>query len=152
MGTRDSKSDLPLEAYNLCSFFQQLDIADRNGGDGPEEYKLDSWPENSKEFLKGYQVRHPLERLLSSYRFIFERDSMKLSTSNMRELIYNTYPETQNQTEEFDTWKFIPSFRQFCQFVVDSGENFDLDKYPSVSHWLPFYIQCNPCHEGMFVM
>jgi len=126
-------------------FFQQLDSKDRNGI-GEEEYQLENWPENSNQFLKGFQVRHPLERLLSSFRFIFERDSMIGSSKNMRELIYNNYYEA-NQTEEFDPYKFKPSFKNFCQFVVDSGENFDVDKFPFASHWLPYYMQCNPCHK-----
>lgn len=126
-------------------FFQQLDLVDRNGK-GKEEYQAEKWPENSLQFFKGFQVRHPLERLLSSFRFVFERENMLSSTKEMREYIYLNFPAI-NQTDEYDAFKFIPSFKQFCQFVVNSGENFDLDKYPFASHWLPYYMQCNPCHQ-----
>lgn len=129
-----------------------MDLEDRNGDEkGKEEYNFNDWPENSSQFMKGFQVRHPLERLLSSFRFIFERDSMISSSKEMREYIYHTYPDetNQTQTEEFDSYKFMPSFKQFVQFVVDSGDNFDIDKYPFASHWLPYYLQCNPCHKGM---
>ena len=91
--------------------------------------------------------RHPLERLLSSYRFVFERPSMRHTAQNLCKHIYHTYHVTQNSTEEFSN-DFIPTFRQFLQFVVDSGEDFDESKYVVVSHWKPYWLSCNPCHPG----
>ena len=96
----------------------------------------------------GFQVRHPLERLLSSYRFIFERETMRTTNLNLLEYIHHNYAEHKNASEQFDAYKYLPTFKEFCTFVANSGPNFDVDKYPSASHWLPFYNQCNPCHPG----
>ena len=81
-----------------------MDLEDRNGDEkGKDEYNFNDWPENSSQFLKGFQVRHPLERLLSSFRFIFERDSMISSTKEMKEYIYHTYQDETNQTQTRDS-------------------------------------------------
>ena len=53
-----------------------------------------------------------------------------------------------NNMTEFDKYVFVPSFKQFAQFVVDSGDDFEKSKYPGVNHWLPYYMSCNPCHPG----
>ena len=59
-------------------FFQQLDKLDQEeearfskdfeNEKIVENYYVEKWPENMETFLKAYQVRHPLERFLSSYR------------------------------------------------------------------------------------
>ena len=59
----------------------------------------------------------------------------------------NESVKEKNMTE-FEKYDFVPSFKQFVQFVVDSGDDFELSKYPGVSHWLPYYMSCNPCHPG----
>ena len=72
---------------------------------------------------------------------------MRHTAQNLCKHIYHTYHVTQNSTEEFSN-DFIPTFRQFLQFVVDSGEDFDESKYVVVSHWKPYWLSCNPCHPG----
>lgn len=132
-------------------FFQQLDLTDQQklGQQDTiiEEYFADTWPSTPEDYIKAFQVRHPLERLLSSYRFVFERPSMKSINFDLVKHIMDTYPEGTNQTsKDISPLSYTPSFRQFCQFVADA--DFDVEKYPSTSHWLPFYLQCNPCHGG----
>ncbi len=39
----------------------------------------------------------------------------------------------------------IPNFRQFCEHVISSGNDFGISKYAVVSHWLPYYFSCSPC-------
>jgi hypothetical protein len=132
----------PMLANKHCNTLECMFPLDDNSGD----YMLKTWPQDASEYIKVFQVRHPLERFLSSYRFIFEREQMRSSISHLNKHIFETYPNI-NDTE-FDVFKFIPSFRQFTQFVVDSGDDFDHSKYAAVSHWLPYYMSCNPCHPG----
>ena len=128
-------------------FFQQLDLQDRNFDEkGEELYYVESIQGQFRHYLKAFQVRHPLERLLSSYRFIFERSQMKSTLISINKHIYEKY--TNQSMENYDAYEFTPSFKQFCQFVADSPDDFGLSQFISVSHWLPFYMQCNPCHEG----
>ena len=132
-------------------FFQQLDQKDQgHKEEDAEAYYSSEWPNNAKSFYKGFQVRHPLERLLSSYRFIFERDAMRSTIQDMNKLIFDTYPDPANtyNLTEFEPFKFTPTFKQFLQFVVNTGDDFGLSEHPVVSHWLPFYMACNPCHPG----
>ena len=74
---------------------------------------------------------------------------MRYTTAkDLCEHIFHTYPdESQNATAEWTT-DFVPSFKQFLQFVVDSGEDFDESKFVVVSHWKPYWLSCNPCHPG----
>ena len=59
-------------------FFQQLDRLDQEEearfsnveNEIVENYTVEKWPDNMEPFFKAYQVRHPLERFLSSYRYI----------------------------------------------------------------------------------
>eukprot|EP00090_Calanus_glacialis_P030885 TRINITY_DN5029_c0_g1_i1.p1 TRINITY_DN5029_c0_g1~~TRINITY_DN5029_c0_g1_i1.p1 ORF type:complete len:377 (-),score=107.87 TRINITY_DN5029_c0_g1_i1:297-1427(-) len=46
-----------------------------NSKDEPEKVKESCWPECALASTKIVQVRHPLERLLSAYRYVFERTS-----------------------------------------------------------------------------
>ena len=74
---------------------------------------------------------------------------MRSSLTELNEYIFNHFePKAGNESKTFDRNAFTPSFKQFCQFVVQSGDNFDYDKYSAVSHWMPYYIQCNPCYSG----
>ncbi len=106
------------------------------------------------------QVRHPFERLLSAYRFIFEREAMRSNIQAMKQEIIQSYPFLPSEIEaaynylnesipiaksQFDV---IPNFRQFSEHVVKSGPDFGVAKYPVVSHWLPYYFSCSPCQPG----
>ncbi len=42
-------------------FFERLDERDRNSTEWRSAV-LKEWPQNINEFIKAYQVRHPLER------------------------------------------------------------------------------------------
>ena len=62
-------------------FFQQLDKSDQEEearfsnveNQIVENYTIEKWPDNMESFLKAYQVRHPLERFLSSYRYLCKK-------------------------------------------------------------------------------
>ena len=114
-----------------------------------ENYTFVKWPEDTSKYIKAFQVRHPLERFLSSYRFMFERESMKSTMIPLNRHIFETYPDPNNNNmTEFNQFQFVPTFKQFSQFVVDSDLDFGLSMYAGVSHWLPYYMSCNPCHSG----
>ena len=107
------------------------------------------------------QVRHPFERLLSAFRFIFEREAMRSNIQELKEEIINTFPFLPSEMEaahyylndslnmvaksHFDV---IPNFRQFSEYVVKSGADFGIKQYPVTSHWLPYYFSCSPCNPG----
>ena len=130
-------------------FFQRLEMKDKSGEVEQEEYYLEAWPSNTQNYLKAFQVRHPLERLLSSYRFVFERQQMRHTAQDLCKHIFYTYAKPENSSlEEYPGSDFLPTFRQFLQYVVDSGEDFDESKYVVVSHWKPYWLSCNPCHQG----
>ena len=132
-------------------FYQKLVQEDRDvdlRSLAEDDFTLVEWPQDAPGYMKAFQVRHPLERLLSSYRFIFERDAMKPTISKINQYIFDHYPDPKQNLTEFDNWKFVPTFKQFCQFVVDSPNDFGLSTYSGVSHWLPYYMTCNPCHPG----
>ena len=124
-------------------------MKDKSGKVEQEEYYLETWPSNTQNYLKAFQVRHPLERLLSSYRFVFERQQMRHTAQDLCKHIFHTYAKPENSSlEEYPGSDFLPTFRQFLQYVVDSGEDFDESKYVVVSHWKPYWLSCNPCHPG----
>jgi len=57
--------------------------------------------------------------------------------------------ETYNNINWFEK---VPSFKQFVQYVTDvdaSGSDFGVSKYRFVNHWLPYYMTCNPCYQGI---
>ncbi len=40
---------------------------------------MKEWPEDVADFVKAFQVRHPLERALSSFRYVFEQTNLHLT-------------------------------------------------------------------------
>lgn len=160
-------------------FFHKLDEKDSNITQNESRIQFqNNIPDDITEYYMAFQIRHPLERLLSSYRFVIERESMRSSTIDMNKEIFKLFPSDGNHihksaiyktsggmriqeisisskpetTAEDINWYYkIPSFKQFVQYVVDisaSGTDFGVSKYKFVNHWLPYYISCNPCYQG----
>ena len=134
-------------------FFHKLDEKDTGMDNNEQNIKFAQWPQDyGQNYVRAVQVRHPLERLLSAYRFIFERQQTRSEIKAMIRDIFDLYPADEserNLTENHpDLWSKTPSFAQFVQYVVEgSGPDFDHSKYRIVSHWLPYFQSCNPCSD-----
>ncbi|XP_023349335.1 carbohydrate sulfotransferase 8 [Eurytemora carolleeae] len=102
--------------------------------------------EELQDFTKIIQVREPFERLLSAYRFTFEKSEtlgypMSLSTQNFSSFSPAVWPK-EDGTQ-------IPSFQQFIEYIGVGFSKHGMDKDLYISgaplHWVPQYMQCNPC-------
>ena len=151
-------------------FFHKLDKRDSGISINEERIQFgDELPHDILQYLVAFQVRHPLERLLSSYRFLFERHQTRvdlielvkdifhhltinakhgkidLNTQKVKSAIEN------GDTEEINWFEVTPSFQQFVNYISNptaSGTDFGISKSRIGNHWLPFYLSCNPCYEG----
>ena len=102
-----------------------------------------------KDYMKAVQVRDPYERLLSAYRFIFAgknvlRDNLQLSKHLMERYQHH-------QHDQDSDGKPVASFAQFVQSIVTGYDDLPphlhhLLTEGAAMHWLPYYVQCNPCH------
>ena len=105
--------------------------------------------EQMKDYMKAIQVRDPYERLLSAYRFIFSggnvlRDNLQLSKHLMEH-----YKD--HQQDQDTSGRPVASFAQFLQSIVTGYQDLPhhlhhLLTEGAAMHWLPYYVQCNPCH------
>ena len=151
-------------------FFHKLDKKDSGIGLNEDRIQFgDELPLDIQEYLIAFQVRHPLERFLSSYRFLFERQQARVDmielvkdifrylalNSSSKELDPNTHKVNEaiaNGDDENINWFDVtPSFKQFVQYISNStasGDDFAISKSKMGNHWLPFYMSCNPCYEG----
>lgn len=103
-----------------------------------------------QDYMKAIQVRDPYERLLSAYRFIFAgrtvlRDNLQLSKHLMEH-----YPDLQHDRDT--DGRPVASFAQFLQSIVTGYDDLPQDLQHLLTegaamHWLPYYVQCNPCHS-----
>ena len=103
-----------------------------------------------RDYMKAIQVRDPYERLLSAYRFIFAgrnvlRDNLKLSKHLMEH-----YKDLQHDRDK--DGKPVASFAQFVQSIVTGYDDLPYELHHLLTegaamHWLPYYVQCNPCHS-----
>ena len=101
------------------------------------------------DFMKAIQVRDPYERLLSAYRFIFAgrnvlRDNLQLSKHLMEHYKHH-------QHDQDADGRPVASFAQFVQSIVTGYTDLPYDLHHLLTegaamHWLPYYVQCNPCH------
>lgn len=101
-----------------------------------------------QHFTKVIQVREPLERLLSAYRFTFEASNSHLGRS-LRNIILDKFPI--NPPMKDAKGQEMPSFSQFLDFLVtgytERGMAKDLYTTGAALHWLPQFVQCNPCSQ-----
>ena len=117
----------------------------------PNDYyfRANTTAEAYRGYTKVVQTRHPLERLLSAYKFIFHR---KQSRGDVRGLIlsmFHMFPANEEEAsyKEDDIWKVTPSFDQFVKYITEV-ENFGgVPDYPMGNHWMPQYHFCNPCYQ-----
>ena len=80
-------------------FFHRLDKRDSNINDNESRIQFQNeLPDDIVEYYIAFQARHPLERLLSSYRFIFEREQMRTSVIEMNKEIFKRFPSETTTT------------------------------------------------------
>ena len=126
-------------------------VTDDPNNESPGDYYFhdNTTAEAYKGYVKAIQTRHPLERLLSAYKFIFHRSLSRGDVKGMIVSIFNKYPANEEQAryKEADIWKVTPSFDQFVNYITDV-ENFGgVQEYPMGNHWMPQYHFCNPCYQ-----
>ena len=102
-----------------------------------------------QDYMKAIQVRDPYERLLSAYRFIFAgrnvlRDNLQLSKHLMEHYKHH-------QHDQDADGRPVASFAQFVQSIVTGYTDLPSSLHHLLTegaamHWLPYYVQCNPCH------
>ena len=153
-------------------FFHKLDKKDSAINANEERIQFGSdVPKDIADYLIAFQVRHPLERILSSYRFLFERsqtrvDIIELVKDIFKHLALNsTQKERESneqkinaalenvEDEDINWFEITPSFKQFVQYISNttaSGNDFGLSKCKMGNHWLPYYQSCNPCYDGKY--
>ena len=151
-------------------FFHKLEKKDSGINSNEEMIQFgDHLPEDILEYLVASQVRHPLERFLSSYRFLFERQQTRVDLIELVKEIFNHLAAhakpneadvniqkvkeaiANSKKQEINWFEITPSFKQFVQYISNataSGNDFGISKSRVGNHWLPFYLSCNPCYEG----
>ena len=165
-------------------FFVKLDENDSGISENESRIQFQNEvPKDITDYYIAFQTRHPLERLLSSYRFVFERKEPRANVIGMIKDIFRLFPSnTGAETATYDTeqgvrikeirinndkneaninvedsninwFKVTPSFEQFVKYISDvdaSGPDLGVSKYPIANHWVPYYMQCNPCYGGKY--
>ena len=108
-----------------------------------------SCPSPVQTELRIVQVRHPFERLLSSYRHVFKNGGWKTLDQNWQH---------DKETENFFNEMFSKSWRQFvANIIVNNGffiseENLDNLDFPGTwvkTHWAPFWFTCDLCSPDL---
>ena len=112
--------------------------------------------------------RHPLERLLSAYRFeMFECLENILRILNIRDKFFLN-GDSEDERDKVARWYELygrdvimkyrktevtdpvyskaPTFREFVEFIVD----LPITEYNY--HWIPIYLLCMPCHFKYSIM
>ncbi|XP_023342939.1 uncharacterized protein LOC111712480 [Eurytemora carolleeae] len=100
------------------------------------------WPECADGSLKIIQVRHPLERLVSAYRYVFERDDTYSKNSEFRLSIQEI---TGKQFRKI-------SWPEFVEKIVLNNKMKMPDNGPSSgnwirNHWAPYWYTCGLCRR-----
>jgi len=127
-----------------------LSSTSSNGSSNIEISKIQSI-EAVSDYSKAIQVRDPYERLLSAYRFTFEHGTSLKNSNNLNSRLLDKYSFLPSDLDE--SGKPVVSFPQFIQSIVSGYRDFSSDAMKLLTdgaalHWLPFYIQCNPCHPA----
>ena len=104
-----------------------------------------------QDYLKAVQVRDPYERLLSAYRFIFSRENGLRNDQKLNKHLLEYYDHLKHDTDM--DGKPVASFAQFIQSIVTGYEDLPSELHHLLTegaalHWLPYYVQCNPCHPS----
>ena len=107
--------------------------------------------EQIKDYLKAIQIRDPYERLLSAYRFIFNRGNVLKDNYMFNKHLLDHYDFLEHDLDTED--KPVASFAQFVQSIVTGYEDLPASLHHLLTegaalHWLPYYVQCNPCHPS----
>jgi len=102
------------------------------------------------EYSKAVQVREPYERLLSAYRFTFEHGTSLKNKNNLNKRILDKYKHL--PAAQDDNGEPTVSFQQFIQSIVSGYQDFSSESLflltdGAALHWLPYYMQCNPCNK-----
>lgn len=89
--------------------------------------------------------RHPFHRLVSAYKNkIVEAEKRRQHYVDLRKTILEKYSHSSNSPAGS-----LPTFRDFCKYVVDSVEDWldDLSHTPPPDlHWMPMTYVCSPCN------
>ena len=100
-------------------------------------------------------VRHPFDRLVSAYRYIFETGSpagepMVKRFRHSKKATKYLFMASQNREELIkEKKKHLSKFPTFAEFVESILENWmgDVSRNPFGNpHWRPIYQQCSVCH------
>ena len=108
-----------------------------------------SCPSSAQTGLRIVQVRHPFERLLSSYRHVFKNGGWKS--------LDQTWQHDKELEKSFAKI-FSISWREFVELIIINNGLFisteDLDNldFPGTwvrTHWAPFWFTCDLCSPNM---
>lgn len=105
-------------------------------------------------------VRHPFDRLVSSFRSIFESGwftgigyqivrSLRHKLKNNRNFENQLFLATRTKLSEIKDKSKYPTFREFVKAVIRNKHYSDstIREEPSLDvHWRPMYQQCSVCH------
>ena len=74
-------------------FFHKLDKKDSGISENESRIQFQTEiPNDIADYYISFQTRHPLERLLSSYRFMFEREQMRTNVIEIIKHIFRLFP------------------------------------------------------------
>ena len=92
-----------------------------------------------KTSLKFFIVRHPLQRLLSSYiDQITNPDVLPVEFQRLQKYIVTYYRSQDDVLSQ-------PTFPEFVNFVINQTKNLEFFQWNRVLGWYPYYYKCRPC-------
>ena len=129
-------------------FFHKLDKKDSGIEVNESRIQFQSkLPENIAEYYIAFQTRHPLERLLSSYRFIFaERQQMRTSVIEIIRDIFRLFPSdieietkiTQTEARRHNTEEKVSSSEELANTDVENKNINWFDVTPSFKQFVQY--------------
>ena len=105
-------------------FFERLDRRDRNDSDAWVDITPAEFPAKISNFARAIQTRHPLERILSSYRYVFESSDLR-RTEDLNLRLLEKYEGYDRETDPDSIFPGkLVSFKNFVRFLVRGEEDF----------------------------